>query len=407
MGTYRYTARSMTGAEVSGVLQGDTRSEILLWLREKMYTPVALEEVSLEAEGKKRGRRRFHIRSSDMASFCWQLNAMIDGGVTITDAIDTIVDDIDNRKLQEVLKKVCTNMKEGQSFYDSLQEYPKVFNELFRAMIRAGESSGTLSTVLARLADYYDRRDELNRKVHKAVAYPAFVVAFVILVLLAMMTLIIPRFVEIFEDFGSKLPAFTLAFLAVYRVIMHNAHFFLGGFAAFVLLMALLDRTTYGHRLFSRLWLRLPLLGMVIRYAFVATYGRSMATLLGAGVPVLDAIEIVHGMTRNTVIKGVLQKAREQIAEGVGIALSMSGNAIFPSLMVKMVQVGEESGSLPQVLDRSSTYYEKKVDTTVMTMISILEPAMIVLVGGIVLLVLLALYMPIFSISDIGTSRGG
>ncbi len=399
MATYRYIARSAAGSEISGVVQGDTRSEILLWLREKAFTPVALEEIAV-VEGKKKGRRRLHIRSSDMASFCWQLNTMIDGGVTITDAIDTIVDDIDNRSLQGVLREVCEKMKAGQSFYESLLDYPKVFNELFRAMIRAGESSGTLSTVLQRLADYYDRKDELQRKVRKAMAYPAFVVGFVILVLVAMMTLIIPRFIEIFEDFGSKLPAFTVGFLGVYKFTARNAPYIVGGFAGTVLLLTLYDGTAVGHRQFSRLWLRLPLMGRIIRFAFVATYGRAMATLLSAGVPVLNAIEIVQGMTKNDVIRDVLAKARDQIAEGVGVALSMSGNDIFPPLMVKMTQVGEESGSLPEVLDRSSTYYEKQVDTTVMTMISVLEPAMIVLVGGIVLIVLLALYMPIFSMSE-------
>jgi len=394
----------MTGAEVTGVLQGDGRSEILTWLREKSFTPVSLQEVALASEKKKKGKRRMHIRSSDMASFCWQLNTMIDGGVTITDAVDTIVEDIDNRKLQEVLKEVSEKMKSGQSFYESVREYPKIFNELFCAMIRAGESSGTLTVVLTRLADYYDRRDELNRKVRKAVAYPAFIVGFVIVVLVVMMTLIIPRFMEIFDSFGSKLPAFTKGFMEVYKFTMHNVHFGVGAFAAVVILLTLFDRTARGHRLFSRLWLRLPLMGTILRFAFVATYGRTMSTLLGAGVSVLNAIEILEGMTKNDIIKDVLAKAKRQIAEGIGVAASMTGNKIFPSLMVKMVQVGEESGSLPQVLDRSSTYYEKKVDATVMTMISILEPSMIVLVGGIVLVVLLALYMPIFSMSDIQTN---
>jgi type IV pilus assembly protein PilC len=174
----------------------------------------------------------------------------------------------------------------------------------------------------------------------------------------------------------------------------------LGGLAIFVILTTLYNRSAGGHRRLSKLWLRIPLMGKIVRFAFVATYGRAMATLLSAGVPVLNAIEIVEGMTSNDIIRDVLARAKEQIAEGVGVALSMSGNKIFPALMVKMTQVGEESGSLPEVLDRSSTYYEKQVDATVMTMISILEPAMIVLVGGIVLVVLLALYMPIFSMTE-------
>jgi type IV pilus assembly protein PilC len=401
MATFRYIARSLSGAEISGILQGDSRNEILIWLRDKCYTPVALEEVSLTA-GTKKGSRRLRIRSQDMASFCWQLNTMIDGGVTITDAIDTIIDDIDNRKLQQVLREVCEKMRAGEGFYDSLQGYPRVFNDFFRAMIRAGESSGTMNTVLARLADYYDRRDELNRKIQRAIAYPAFILAFVMFVLAVMMLLIVPQFMDMFRTFGSKLPAFTRGFMTVYQFIMRNAPIGIAGMAGIVLLIALYDRTISGHGRLCKLWLRLPMIGKIARYAFIATFGRSMATLLGAGVPVLSAIEIMEEMTSNTVIKGILTKARDQIAEGVGIALSMAGNSIFPSLVIKMVQVGEESGSLPQVLDRSSNYFEKKVDTTVMAMISILEPAMIIFVGAIVLLILLALYLPIFSLSDMG-----
>jgi type IV pilus assembly protein PilC len=389
----------MTGAEISGVLQGDTRNEVLLWLRERSFTPVSLEEVALTT-GRRRRARRLRIQSSDMASFCWQLNTMIEGGVTITDAIDTINEDVDNRKLRAVLQDVSQKMREGQSFHNTVRGYPKVFSPLFCAMIHAGESSGMLATILVRLADYFDRKDELTRKVRKAMAYPGFVVGFVIVVLVVMMTLVIPRFMGIFETFGSRLPALTKALMGSYAFMAHNVHYVAGGLALFVLLIAACNRTDSGHRVFSQLYLRLPFVGGVLRFAFVATYGRTMATLLAAGVPVLNAIDIVQGMTRNDVIKEALADVKERVTEGVGIALSMADTAVFPTLMVKMVQVGEESGSLPEVLDRSSTYYEKKVDSTVMTMVSILEPAMIVLVGGIVLTILLALYMPIFSLSD-------
>ena len=400
MATFRYVAITTTGEKITGTLQGETQGEILAWLREKSHTPVTLDEIAIGSGEQKKASRRFYIRSSDMASFCWQLNTMIDGGVPITDAIDTINEDIGNLKLQQVLGEVSGAMKTGQSFYESLEGYPKVFNDFFRAMIQAGELSGTLSIVLGRLADYYDRKDELQGKVKKAVAYPTFVVGFVAFIIVIMMTFIIPRFVEIFDSFGSELPAFTRNFLNGYNFIMHNAHYLLGSLAATVTVLVLYNRTARGHRSFSTLWLRVPLMGKIILAAFVATYGRAMATLLSAGVPVLDAIEIVQGMSRNDIIRDTLARTREQIAEGAGIALSMSGNKVFPSLMVKMTQVGEESGSLPQVLDRCSNYYEKQVDVVVMTMISVLEPAMIVIVGGIVCTVLLALYMPIFSMGE-------
>jgi len=191
--------------------------------------------------------------------------------------------------------------------------------------------------------------------------------------------------------------------MGVYNILMSNFLYVFAGLIAVIFLVSAYNRTAKGHEQISRLKLRLPLIGRLIKYAFLATYARTTATLLSAGVSVLEALDIVKDMTRNDVIQQTLETTREQIAEGVGIGISMTGNRIFPALMVKMVQVGEDSGSLPAVLDRSSEYYERKVDSTIATMISILEPAMIVIVGGIVLLVLLALYLPIFTISDIKT----
>jgi len=186
MGTYKYVARDFAGAEIQGVLQGDSQHDILMWLRDKSCTPIAVEPVTL-SKGKAKGAWRLRVRAEDMASFCWQLNTMIDGGVTITEAMDTIADDIDNRRLQGVLREASEQMKTGKSFYESAQEFPRVFTPIFCAMIRAGESSGTLNVVLKRLADYYDRREELNRKVKRAMAYPMFVVGFVILVLVVVL----------------------------------------------------------------------------------------------------------------------------------------------------------------------------------------------------------------------------
>jgi len=400
VGTYTYTARDVAGIEVRGVLQADSQQDILTWLKDKSYMPLSIEAVTVP-KGKAKGAWRLGIRSEDMASFCWQLNTMIDGGVTITDAIDTITDDIDNRRLQGVLRTVSEQMKTGVSFYESVRKYPKVFSPLFCAMIRAGEGSGTLNVVLTRLADYYERRDELKRKVRRAIAYPAFVVGFVILVLVVMMVFVIPRFVEIFSSFGTQLPAFTRGFMKVYDIITGGFLYIAGCIAGLVLLVVAYSKTATGHSHFSRLVLRLPLFGKLFRYAFLATYGRTTATLLSAGVSVLESMDITRDMTRNDVIRRVLDRVKDNIAQGIGIAVSMMGNRIFPALVVKMVQVGEDSGSLPAVLDRSSTYYERKMDATIATMITILEPAMIVIVGGIVLVVLIALYLPIFTMSDV------
>lgn len=400
MDSYRYLACDTMGVEIEGILQGDSQQDILLWLKGKGYTPISVDSVELTTKAVK-GARRLRIRSEDMASFCWQLNTMVDGGVSITEAIDTIVEDIDNHELQDVLRQVSDKMKSGQSIFDSVKEYPKVFNSMFCAMIKAGEASGMLTTVLKRLADYYDRRDLLKRKIRRAMAYPIFVLSFVVLIIVVMMVFLIPRFEDIFESLGSELPLFTRMFMGVYRSIMDNVLFVLGGIAGIVMLIIFYNKTKSGHERFSRLILRLPIMGNLFRYAFLAGFARTSATLLAAGVSVLEAFDIIEGMTRNDVIKSAMEKSREMITQGISIAVSMSGNKIFPPLLVKMTQVGENSGSLPAVLDRSSDYYERKVDSAIDTMVGILEPALIITVGAIIMVVLLALYLPIFTMSDV------
>ena len=403
MAVFRYTARDLTGLQVQGYLHGETEQDIMTWLRDRSCTPVSIEMVD-EEEKKARKSRRRRIRTEDLSSLCWQLNTMIEGGVPIAEALDTIAEDVDNGRLQEVLKDVSQHMRSGESFHASLSRHPKVFNHLFCAMIHAGESGGTMTHVLQRMADYYDRREELQRKVKRALAYPIFVVCFIVLVIMALMIFVVPRFQEIFASFGSKLPPFTLAFMAVYNAITSNIPLVMVVAVATVFFTIVFARTPLGQQQISNLLLRLPLFGKLLRFSFLAIYGKTISTLLDAGVSILDAHYIVEEMTRNSRITKALVHTRDQIAKGVGIAVSMAGTGMFPRMMTKMVQVGEESGSLPRVLDRTSDYYEKKVDLTVSTLVSVLEPALIVIVGGIVLVVLMALYLPIFSMSGMGAA---
>ncbi|MBE0535339.1 MAG: type II secretion system F family protein [Phycisphaerae bacterium] len=403
MNSYRYIARhGGTGERIEGVMEAETPQDILGWLRDKSMTPLAVElHVEAVVEKKTRGRRRFRVRSEDMASLCWQLNTMIEGGVPITEAIDTIAEDIDNLKLQRVLYEIGEKLKAGETFTDAVQEYPNIFNTLFCAMILAGESSGTLPTALSRLADYYERRDALKRKVKAAVSYPLFAIGFIVLIVVVMMVFVVPRFLDMFSSFQNQLPPITLAFIKFYEFMRDHILYILAAGAGLVIFLVLFGRSGGGHRLYSRLALRLPLMGNLLRFAFVATFGRTMSTLLGSGVPILDALKIVTRMSANDVIRETLENIHTRVVEGEPIARSMGGNKIFPRLMVKTVQVGEDSGSLPEVLERVSVFYERKVDSAIQAMLGLLEPLLIVVVGGIVLVVLLALYMPIFTMSDI------
>ncbi|MHC4333989.1 MAG: type II secretion system F family protein [Planctomycetota bacterium] len=402
MKSYQYTARDATGARKQGYSQALSANDVLGWLRDNGFTPVSVNEVTVAAKKAGAKAHRGRIKSADLAALCWQLTTMVEGGIPITSAIETIADDIESSQLQSVLRQVLEKMQRGETFSESLAAFPHVFNQLSRAIILAGETGGSLPTSLKRVAEYFDNRDKLAKKIKGAMAYPIFVVTFIVLIVIFIMAFIIPRFKTIFDQFGGELPAFTRGFMGVYDAIRFNLLYIVG----FIVLMTAgavfsYTKTEKGHYFFSRLTLKLPLFGKLISQAFVTMFCKTMSTLLGSGVSVLEAFTILSSMARNNIIRDAVDRARERIVGGCNIHTGMSQAGFFPNMVVKMVQVGEESGSLTRVLDRTADYYERKVDATITTLMSLLEPVMIVTVGAIVLMVVLALYLPIFTMSDI------
>jgi len=403
MKNYTYIARDLAGQRKQGVREAACSNDVLAWLRERDFTPISVSELAQAAVQKKRtsGRKK-KIKSGELAALCWQLTTMVEGGVPITTALDTASQDLTNLQLQEVLQQIVEKMHKGQSFSESVAEYPKVFNQLARAMLLAGETGGDLPGALRRLADYFENRDQLARKVKGAIAYPVFVLVFIVLIVVFIMAFIIPRFRAIFDQIGGKLPAFTQAFMNFYDNISNNLIAIIGIITfVSIFLVTVTTKTKKGHYWFSRIMLSAPLFGRVFREAFVSIFCRTMSTLLAAGVSVLEVLDILSTMTGNDIIKDAITSTRTNIVQGSNIAASMTNAGFFPHMLVKMMQVGEESGALPKVLDRTAVYYERRVDALITTMMALLEPLMIVIVGAIVLVVVLALYLPIFSMSNV------
>jgi type IV pilus assembly protein PilC len=228
-------------------------------------------------------------------------------------------------------------------------------------------------------------------------AYPMFVVSFIVVIVIVLMTLIIPRFSLMFEEFNGELPAFTRGFMAVYDGIVSNIIYILVGAAGLVLGAITYGKTKKGHEKFCQLTLSVPIFGKIILMAFVAMFCKTLGTLIGAGVSLLDAFSILADMTNNELLRRGVLETREKMVEGKNISQSMEEVGLFPGVAIKMAQIGENSGSLSSVMEKTSEYYEKKVDTLVSLMLGMLEPILIITVGGIVLVVILAMYLPIFS----------
>jgi type IV pilus assembly protein PilC len=327
---------------------------------------------------------------------------MIEGGIPITTALETIARDQDNLQFQQIIFKILERINKGKSFASSISDFPNVFNRLAFSIILAGETSGNLPISLHRLASYFTDKDKLAKKLQAATAYPLFIFVFIISIVIFIMAFIVPRFKMIFKQFGGQLPAFTQIFLNIYDFLQHNIIYVLAVMIVLLILSILAyTRTEKGHYMFSKIKLRIPLLGNLFVQSFIVMFCKTMATLLAAGVSIIEIFDILIAMTDNDVIKTEIIRTKKYIIEGSNIHLSAAATGFFPGLVVEMMQVGEESGSLPQVLDKTAEHYERKVDASITTVTSILEPLMIVAAGVIVMIVVIALYLPIFTMSKV------
>jgi type IV pilus assembly protein PilC len=401
MKSYKYVARDSTGSQKRGIAQAASSTDVISHLQEQGFTPISINEISAGVSKSRRVSRHKRIKSADLSALCWQLATMVEGGIPITVALDTIAEDAEHSNIEPILRSVSEKVKKGQSFSDGIAEFPKIFNKLSFALILAGETSGNMGGALGKLAEYFDSRDKLARKIKGAMAYPIFVMSFITLIVIFIMAFIVPRFVTIFDTLGGELPAFTRGFMGFYDILRNNIFYIIAFVFVLVTFCVIFNKTKKGHHFFSRAVLRLPLFGNVLSQAFVAIFCKTMSTLLSAGVSVLEVFDVLSGMTGNDIIKSAITRTRENIVEGSNISSSMAATGFFPNMVIKMIQVGEESGSLSTVLEKTSEHYERKVDSTVNTMTSLLEPIMIVSVGAVVSVVVIALYLPIFTMSDV------
>jgi len=253
MKSYKYVARDLSGERKEGVKQADSSNDVVGWLREQGFTPVSVNEMAERVKQTKRTGRRKRIKSGDLGALCWQLTTMVEGGIPVAAALETIAEDTENSRLQQILQQISEKIHKGETFSDSISEFPKVFNRLSCALVLAGETGGNLPEVLRRLAEYFDNRDKLTKKVKGAMAYPIFVLGFLVLIIIFIMAFIVPRFTVIFDQIGGGLPAFTQAFMNFYHMLRFNLIYIIGSVLAVVILSVLTySKSKKGHYLFCR-----------------------------------------------------------------------------------------------------------------------------------------------------------
>jgi type IV pilus assembly protein PilC len=339
------------------------------------------------------------ITTKDVVIFTRQFSTMIDAGLPLVQGLTILSEQTENKTFQNVLKTVTKDVEGGSSLAEALKKHPKVFDALYVNLVAAGEVGGILDTILQRLAAYIEKAQKLKSRIKGAMTYPIIVVAIAILVIAVILIFVIPVFQEMFSSFGKALPAPTLLVVNMSEFLKGNIHYVIGVLIVFAFAFKKYRNTKKGRKQTDALALKLPVFGNLLKKTAVARFTRTLGTMISSGVPILDALEIVAKTSGNVILEEIIYEVRSSIAEGQTIAEPLSEADIFPRMVVQMISVGEATGALDTMLNKIADFYDDEVDAAVEALTAMLEPLLMVFLGGSIGGLVIAMYLPIFQMA--------
>jgi type IV pilus assembly protein PilC len=400
MTIYLWKARTRQGTMKRGELEAANDAAVISQLRAQMLHPITVTKKPKDI------REYFpflrpRIRTKDLVIFTRQFATMIDAGLPLVQCLHILGDQQENPTFREIIQQVRSDVEQGSTFADALAKHPKPFDALYVNLVAAGEIGGILDTILNRLAVYLEKADKLARKVRGAMVYPGTVLTVAVGVMVLMLVKIIPTFEAMFHDFGGELPGPTQAVVNLSHWMQEWLVWFLLGIViAMSAFFQARRRIPNFRRRTDALALKLPIFGPLLRKVAVARFTRTLGTMIASGVPILDGLEIVAKTAGNMVVEEALRDVRTAISEGKTIAEPLAESQVFPGMVVHMIAVGEETGAMENMLSKIADFYDDEVDAAVDALTAMLEPLMMVLLGGTVGGMLVAMYLPIFKIAD-------
>jgi type IV pilus assembly protein PilC len=398
--TFAYTALDPAGMPQKGELSGESKQSITEELKSRGLRVMSLDEKKsgLQMELKLKPKR---VKPNELTIMSRQLATMISSGMTLLRAFYVLEDQVENDKLRETVSQVREDIESGLSFSEALAKHPKVFGPLYVAMVRAGEAGGVLEESLDRVADQLEKDDALRRQVKAAMAYPAVVLTFAICVLLGLIAFIVPVFVGIFKDFGGDLPMITKMTVSLSNFVTGRWYILIAGTVGSVVGFKKWKSSSWGRPQWDNFRLRIPFkIGNTVQKIALARWSRTFAALYSAGVPIMQAIEVTGKTAGNSVVEKAMDDVIDSVKSGGSISAPLREVTVFPAMVAQMIAVGEETGNLDTMLSKVADFYEDEVAAAVKALTSILEPLMIVFVGGIVGFIVIAMYMPMFKVYD-------
>jgi len=404
MPTFAYTVRDNTGTVRQGKLEGENDQVVARRLREQGFQVQQIKQTRAEKKAGTPGKFSFgRVKLKDLSVFCRQFSTMIDAGVSLVRCLNVLQEQCPSPKLKAIVADIQLEVEAGQTLSRAMQKYPKVFSNLFIGLVRAGEVGGVLEESLQRLSMFLEKDVELRRKVKSAMTYPVIVMVVAVAIVVALVTFILPKFMQIFKDLGVKdFPGMTV-------MLMNISDFLTKGFPTRQLILGVVvtllvmgfkafTRTKFGRRLYDRFKLKIPVFGKLNQKIALARFARTLGTLLVSGVPILQALETVAGTVDNEILSDAILEARARIREGDRIGDPLQKSKLFPPMVVQMISIGEESGALDQMLTKVAEFYEAEVDAALESLTSAIEPVMIVFLGGCVGFIVVAMFLPLVSL---------
>ncbi len=399
MPTFTYKAKDQKGEIIQGTLEAENRAAVVTRLQAMGFYPFLINaEFKKKETGSFGGLLKGKVKTADLATFNRQLSDLLSAGVPLVKSLGIILNQTDNEQLRIILQEINNDVSQGDTLAKALTRHPKVFSKLYCAMVKAGETGGMLDAVLQRLADFSEEEESLKGKIKAALAYPVIMVLASIGAIIVLMTVVIPKIVNIFAELNQALPLPTQILIKITDFMV--SYWWILIFGGFVLISVLWKyvHTKEGKRLFHRFQLQIPVFGIVIVKKEIARFARTLGSLLHNGVSILNSLEITEDVIQNVLIADEMKKIADNITQGSGVAAPLKNSKVFPPVVVNMIAIGEETGKLDEVLLKIANSYEIEVDRSVKLLTSMIEPLIILSMGFIVGFIVISMLLPIFNL---------
>lgn len=400
MPTFKYIAKNRDSRTVGGKIAAENKTAVIEELRKRQLTIISIEEIKEKTVRQSTFKSR-KVKADEIVIFTRQLATMVEAGIPIIQGLDALQEQTTHPLFKKVIVSVRDDIQHGSSLSASFAKHTNVFDSLFVNMVKVGETGGVLSTILDRIASYFEKILRLKRKVKSALVYPIVVVSMAVIITIILLVKVVPTFKGIYDSFGRELPGLTQALLTASDILKKNLLWFVGGVVVIIVALRQWYKTSKGALMIDRAVLRMPIFGDLMRKVAISRFSRTLATLIQSGVPILESLEIVGKAIGNRVLELVIDEVKMSVREGESLTGPLAKSGVFPPMVTRMISIGEKSGQMEKMLLKIAEFYDDQVDAAVDALTSIIEPLIIGFLGIVIGFIVIALFLPILTITQV------